>query len=473
MQIPILETFRELDRAPRKFLLFSAINVVSWQCIAGSVLVLFGREIGMPPSWVGFLMSFMPLSMTLVALTVPLVNRFGPRRLMLTTWLIRNLVACSVFTMPWATARWGPRAAWYVLLAATLGFCLARATGAGGWFPWLHEVVRPNQRGVYFSAETMAIHLVTVAVTFTLALILRGDPGPNRFLLVYGIGIAAGLFSLVRMARVPGGRALQDIEPTAAVVASYRAVFRDRAFLVFVPTAALCFSCTSWLGSSLVLYMRDALGFPSRTVMAVMTGLSAGILLTIRYWARFAEHSGSGRAMFLTLTAHSLVALACLTLWPGAPWTRYAIAPLVALSGVFGAACWMAAHRAMLNYVKSPGRVAYTNTWQVGASIVLGITPILAGLFINDWSLWGFRLCFLISGLAGLACAAACLWVVRDGAPLEISLTQLASPALPMRTLARILWVTVGLDESNRPQTATGSRPPDRNHEPISGKDTS
>lgn len=450
MQIPIVSNIQELDRAPRKFLLFTVFNVISWQCIVGQVLILLARKVEMPPSRVGFLISFMPLSIVLVAGTIPLVMRLGPKRLMFGTWMLRNIFACSVFLMPWAIDRWGSQTAWHVLMCATLGFCLIRAMGVGGWFPWLHEVIPEHQRAAYFSAETSVAQLVNVAVMFGQALMLRGDPGLGRFLFIYGVGISSGFFSLVWMSRVPGGGAAQETVSMHGSFRSYAAALADRPFVCFVLTAVLSFSSVAWMTASIVMFMRDALMLFSSEIMTFMALGSTGILLTVRFWARFADHSGSGRAMFKTLTGHAVAALACIFLIPGTPWAIYALIPLVLFTLIFQGAFWLAAHRAMLYYVKESNRVGYTNLWMLGSALSLGVTPILAGAAIDAWGIWGFRLCFAISGVAGLCCAVVCRLVVQDGEPFEPSVSQMLNPLLPIRMLARIAWITLGLHESNR-----------------------
>jgi hypothetical protein len=373
----------------------------------------------MPPAWVGFLISFTPISMTLIVATGLLVMRWGPKRVMLVGWMLRNLVVCTVFLMPWAMARGGPRTAWYVLTGSALGFCFMRAIGAGGWLPWLHEVVPEGQRGAYFSAEAAVTQLLNVVVALVQALVLRGDPGVNRFLVVYGVGIGAGFISLMWMYRVPGGQATTRQPSIQADVASYRSALADRSFLRFVMTASLCLSSTSWLGASAVLYMRDGMSLSSRTIMVITAIGSIGVMVTIRRWARFAERRGSARGMSLALAGHALAALTCLGLIPGASWTPYALGPVMVLASMFGSAFWMTTNRAMLNYVKASNRVGYTNLWTLVTSMALGLTPILAGMAINYGHIWGFRLCFAIAGLAGLACARISRRVVKDHGPVQ------------------------------------------------------
>jgi sugar phosphate permease len=173
-------------------------------------------------------------------------------------------------------------------------------------------------------------------------------------------------------------------------------------------------------------------------------------MLSVRYWARFAEHSGSGPGIALALTGHCAAALGCLALIPGAPWTPYALAPLFILTSIFGSAFWMTAHRAMLGYVKASDRVGYTNVWTLANAIALGVTPILVGMVIEQWHLWGFRLCFCISGIAGGCCALAGYWILREDRPVRLLGLGRPRLLLPMYILATIGLITLGLHESNR-----------------------
>jgi len=451
VQVPIVSSLRELDSAPRRFLLFIAFNVVSWQCIIGPALTLLARKIGMPPSWVGFLNSFTPLSQVLVICTVQLITRLGSKPVMLTAWLLRNLITCTVFLLPWAMTGHGQRAGWYVLMGSMLGFCLMRAIGSGGWFPWLHEVVPGKQRAAYFSTEAAITHLLNVLVSFVIAYILLGDPGINRYLVIYGIGICSGLGSLTWMSRVPGGRGADRPVTFRDSYEPYKVALTDRRFLVFVLVASLCYSSLAWLGLALVLYMRDALHMSPGIIMALTAAGSIGILFTIRYWGRFADYSGSGVSMSLALTGHALTALLFLALLPGASYTLYVLSALYVLVCIFSAAFSVSANRALLNMIRADSRVGYSNVWTVGTAVAGGVTPIIVGLAIEYFNLWGFRACFTIAGAMGLACAIACRWVVRDGKATVKPATRNVPSGQPIDTLVNIVRITVGQHESNRP----------------------
>lgn len=449
MQPPIVSGLRELDSAPRRFLLFIAFNVVSWQCIIGPALVLLARKIDMPPSWVGFLISFTPLSTLLVVLTVQLVMRLGPRRVMLTAWFLRNLITCTVFLMPWAIVHHGQRAGWYVLLTATLGFCLMRAVGAGGWFPWLHEVVPESQRSTYFGSEAAITQLLNVGVAVGQALILHGNPGLDRYLYIYGIGIAAGLLSLTWMRRVPGGAGVKTPFSWHDIHLPYRETLADRPFLVFVAVTSLCLLTTTCFGSSWVLYSRDVLGYTSNKIMYITAAASFGVILTIRPWTRFAEHNGSGPCMFLTLATHSVLSLLFIGNVPGAPWSAWGVMPIIVLMNSFGTAFIVAANRGMLNYFQPDSRLGYSNIWTVGTSLAYGLAPIYAGQCIQHVGLWGYRICFMLCGFGGLLMAFTCLVAVKERAARPAHGFTFGPLGL-VRTAVRIVTITAGFDVSNR-----------------------
>ncbi len=450
MPIPLISDFQKLSQAPQRFLVFSTFNVFSWFSLVGPVVVLFGRTIDMPASWIGFLLSFMPLSMLLVMITIPLVTRFGPKKLMIVTWIGRNLAASLVFFIPWALHAHGARASWIVLLTAVLSFCLVRAAGVGGWFPWLHEVVPEKEQNTFFSTETALAQFCIVVVTLSQAAILGKDPGVSHFMVIYAFGIVAGLISALWLSRVPGGKSTYNPEFPQSSFTSYRAAWKDKPYIRFVFTTGICFSCLAWINSSLVLYMRDALHFNDLRIMLIMSAGNLCVLFTIHFWGRFAEQSGTGQAAVLAMVGHSCAALGYLLLPPGAPWTAWLIPVAFVISCVLNSAYWTLTHRHMIQVVDEEHKVGYTNIWILGTALSLGLTPIFAGYIIEHLHLTGYRIAFSVAGFGGLIAALANFWVVFDRKPLRSALDELINPTLPIRTLARIAWVTVGLHSSNR-----------------------
>jgi len=325
-----------------------------------------------------------------------------------------------------------------------------RAIGSGGWLPWLHEVVPDGQRGIYFSTESAITQLLNVVIMLGQAYVLRSATSLTPFLTIYAVGIISGLISLLWMWRVPGGKGQEIDDAVRETYQTYCVALKDKHFVLFVMTAALCFSATSWLSSASVMYMRDVLKVSQKHIMEMSAAASFGILLTIRAWGRFAEHSGSARAMFKSLFGHSAAALLFLLATPTQEYLKTVLVIGVVFSGILGAAFWTATHKAMLGYIPPEHRVGYSIIWTAGTALALGGTPILAGYLIEHFDYTGFQICFTISGLLGILCSIACRYIVAEKETSSPDIREILNPVLPIRTLIRIAWITLGLDESNR-----------------------
>lgn len=399
--------------------MFIVFNVISWQCIAGPALVLFARHIDMPASWVGFLVSFMPMSMLLIVCTTGAITRLGSKRVMMASWLARNIVSCSVFAMPLAVSYYGPRAAWYTLMGATLGFCVLRAVGAGGWLPWLHEVVPQHQRGTYFSMEAAVSQSLNILVMLGQGLALQGNPGTGRYLGIYGAGVAVGLASLLWMSRIPGGKGQSGPARELGAIATYRKAIGDTPYARFVVLASLSFGVLSLFTTAALLYMRDALLMPSNGIMYLTAAGSAAVLLTVRFWGRTSDRRGSSPVCAATMAGHSaFCALALLALPQFGAFSRGLIMAVVVANAIFCAAFGIAANRAMLNRVNVAYRVGYANFWTVSTAIAMAIAPIVAGFLIDHGGAWGYRACFLLAMALGLLCAWRLPAVIGDAKTL-------------------------------------------------------
>ncbi|HOK09671.1 MAG TPA: hypothetical protein PLT82_04930 [Candidatus Hydrogenedens sp.] len=417
-RFPLIRAVTELHTAPRKYLAFTAFNVISWQCIVGPAMVLFARTIGMPADKVGLLISFMPFTTILTIFMVPLVTRVGPKNLMLYTWLIRNLIMLPIFAMPFVIAHYGNQAGWTLLITLTLGFCLARAFGSGGWLPWLHEVIPYEQRGLYFSAEAGTVQLVNVGILLSQGFFLGKNPNVNQFLVIYAVGIFGGLLSLFWMARVPGGMGQKISIQMRDFYMPYTYVLKDKTYLLFLIPAFFSLSATNWFGSVIVLYLRDILKLSEKNILIINSAGSLFIMLTAPAWGRYSDSYGSSPAILRALLCHALLVLPFIEFIPRYPWVYYLVPVLVVLITVFSAAFWTSIHRAMLNMVPEKLRIPYTNLWAVTSGLSLGITPVLAGQIIRRWDWHGFQFCFITSGVLCLICAGLCYITIKEQKPL-------------------------------------------------------
>ncbi len=449
-KIPITRAVIELNTAPRKYLAFTSFNVISWQCIVGPAMVLFARTIGMPADRVGILISLLPFTTLLAVFMVPFVTRIGPKNLMLYTWFIRNLIMIPIFAMPFVMARYGEKAGWALLITLTLGFCLARAVGAGGWLPWLHEVVPYEQRGLYFSAEAGTVQLVNVAILLSQGFFLGKSPTVGQFLIIYAVGILGGLLSLFWMARVPGGKGRQTSIRWADFYRPYGPVLKDKTYLLFLIPAFLSLSATNWFSSIYVLYLRDVLKLSEKSILTISSLGSLFIMLTAPAWGRYSDRFGSSPAILRALLCHALLVIPFVEFIPRYPWVYYLVPVLIVLITIFSAAFWTSVHRAMLNMVPESQRIPYTNLWTVTSGLALGITPIFAGQIIYRFPWTGFQICFIASGILCFISAVLCYVTIKEQKDYsQMPLIEFLNPKTAITAVLEGFSISFGFSRNN------------------------
>lgn len=447
----IAQDLRDLPPSARHFLLFSGINLISWQCIVGQVLVLFGRAIGMPPPWVGMLLSFVPLSMLLVIFSIPLVETYGSRKLLTFTWLIRNLMVAPILAIPLAVNYWGPESAWYILLFATLGFALVRAIGVGGWFPWLHEIIPQDKMGTYFSIEMLWMQILNILVSFGIALILSTSESLNGFYWVYAIGMTAGFLSVLYIKRIPGGSGKSSTIPAIEKFSVIIFAINDKKFRHFMALVVISLSAIMWLNVSSVLYLRDILGFSDSRIMLFMTTAAVGIAFAIIFGFKYAEKFRSNGVMAVLMAVFSVVAASWCGLLPHVAWLVYLTIPIITLGFVLNAGLLIFASKGMMTLVHERNRTGYTSMWIIGTSVSNGLPPILAGWLIGVFHLQGYRICFLVSSFCAMIVSILWSRFLIEDAELIPNIHHIVKPTQPLRSLQRIVWMILHNKKNRKP----------------------
>ena len=144
-------------------------------------------------------------SPTIQLAVAPLVNRFGPKAIMLTGWTARTVVAVFLLVVPAAAARYGPAGATNALLGIIGLFCLFRALGMSSWLPLLQEIVPVGLRGEFVGRLEVLRHVSIIAASLLTALYLLGTRDLGPFLHVLAVGVVTAAVGLA-FASSPAGR---------------------------------------------------------------------------------------------------------------------------------------------------------------------------------------------------------------------------------------------------------------------------
>lgn len=371
-------TREEREAAQGNLLRFSAFNALSFEILAGQILILFARQVGASVSQIGLLSSLLPFASIIQLGVAPLVNRFGPRALILAGWGARTVVAAGLFFVPLAAERAGADAATRVLLAVMLAFYLCRALGMSSWLPIIQEIVPPEDRGTYLSRQEWLRQVSILGIAVVTAIYLLGAHGLGRFMQLIAVGVAAAAWSLVYLWRLPNtGLAAEALDREYLQRAA--APLRDPLFRRYLAFSLSLRAVLSAFTPFVVVFLRDGLQLPASGVIAVNTLGSVGAILTLGRWGRWSDRVGAKPALAVSLGGLA-VGLALWLFAGSSPLWRWAGVPGISLLlGVFTGGVTVSMSKFELGFIPVRGRAHYVAANVTAVGLAGGCATLAAG----------------------------------------------------------------------------------------------
>ncbi len=427
-----------LAPGPRRFLAFLFMNVMSWMCLIGTVMVLHARALGIGRGTVGILYALLYFAGACGLLTKPLAERYGSKRLLMAGWTARYLLVLPVVFTPLAYAHWGARPAAVLLFATCAMFSITRSLAGIAWSSWLHEIVPAKQLGLFYALETMMTRALIVAFGVFCYFGLGNQPPLWRFAAVAGFGVACGLASVRLLGRIPGGEPLADESGGGTRRGSYRQLFRDRLFLGFLGSAAAFNFVYVGQGLMVALTLRDHLGLGAGLILMLTSVGSLLTLVTTQRWRRVADQHGSP----VVMTANGLLVVACLAVLG---WLRPGQAPMWLLAlvcmllPVAETGHYMACSRGFMLRMKSDNRQAYNAVWSAGTNVLSGVAAVCVGFWLQGGDALHFRTAAWGLALLMLAIAIVNLRLPVPEADACQGASQVYDSANPLLSMGNVL----------------------------------
>ncbi len=425
-----------LSEGAQRFLVFIFLNVISWQCLIGAIMVLHARALGVDRGAVGILFSLLYFAGALGFITKPLAERHGSKRILMAGWTVRYLLVLPIVGTPLALHWWGAKAAAALLFVTISLFCITRSLAVVAWSSWIHEIVPAMQLGRFYTIETVVTRILTVAFGVLAFVALGKGAEVWRFAAIAAFGVIAGLSSLRLLRRVPGGAAVSH--KRGPLHGSYRIVLRDRMFMGFMGCTALFNMIYVSATLLLALMLRDRLNIGAGTILLLMSCGNILAVPTTTRWRRIADRHGSPVVMAGNglLVVFSLVALGFMR--PGrAPLPLLVL--ICALIPIAESGNYMAVSRGYMLRMRPRVRHACNTIWSAGTNIMSGVASVFMGFWLQRGEGFAFRSAAWGAALLLLTAVwvALHLPVPQSDSPHDAS--PVYDPRQPLRSLGRVL----------------------------------
>jgi len=366
-------------------LAFSVFNsVFCVLTIFGSVFILFMDELGLDKVRIGVVLSLLPFAGLLALVIAPAVARFGLKRTFLVFWTLRKAVMALLLLSPWILSRYGEDVTFVFVAAVVLAFAVCRAVAETADYPWLQEVIPDSIRGKFGAVNTMVGTLAVLVALGAASYTIGRSESLNRFVVLIGVGVAAGLLSAWARWFVPGGAPVREGQSETAHFKAMRASLSDRNFLVFLLGVGAVFLGTVSVGSFIPLYLKQQVGLPAGKVVLLEIGTYSGMLVSSFLWGWAADRYGSKPVMLTGLSG----VLPFPIFWfmiPRHSELSFPIAATIAFVGGCVATAWIMGMNRYLYVSAVPGeqKTAYMAVYYAWFGLMTGLAPLFSGWLLH------------------------------------------------------------------------------------------
>ena len=285
---------------------FDVLNLGAYYCAAGPALGLYIKYLGANTTYMGLVMACMPACQLLQFFVASHIERWGIKRVMMGSLMMRNFVHLFLALLPFL-AGWGigvgeqgkagPLLVW--LFVVMLGFDLCQGLGFAGWMAWVNWLVPEKFRGRYFAFEQMMNNIGQMCFAGVAGWILGAQGSHFNFGSLFLLGAICGWTSIAFLGRISAIPKKADANKSPALhfgwVATIwrRPEFRKMMYVIWAHQLMLT------VGYFFVYFQKDRLHLTDQFLMIMTTFGIAGGVLSVYVWGTLADRFGSKPVMAL------------------------------------------------------------------------------------------------------------------------------------------------------------------------------
>jgi len=321
---------------------FDVLNLGAYYCAAGPALGLYIKYLGGSTTYMGLVMACMPACQLLQIFVAPHLERWGIKKIMVASLLMRNIMHFLLAMLPFlagffCSSAGDSNAGFFAqptallliaLFVVMLGFDLCQGLGFSGWMTWVNWLVPEKYRGRYFAFEQMMNNVGQIGFSAVAGWILGAQGSHFNYGSIFLMGAVCGGASLLFLRKVPAIPKKTDKAEFRSLNLSWIGLiwgvkpFRRMMYVICAHQLMLS------VGYFFIYFQKDSLHLTDRFIMVMTTVGIAGGVLSVYIWGNLADRFGSKPVMALAYYLIMGVAIFWVGLGLGLPLSQ---APLLLL----------------------------------------------------------------------------------------------------------------------------------------------
>ena len=342
---------------------------------------------------------------------------------------------------------------WVLVAVIGLSSLLGSLSGIG-WSAWMGELVPEDIRGSYFGKRNMissAAGLIAVVAAGKFVSIWESrfsEENPYSFVIVFIVGVVAGLLSSWFLALVPDSEGVAADKPTIEPAGSmFLKPLKDRNFLLLVLFVSAWTFSAQLAGPFYGVFMIEHLkiGFSTITIFGLFATLAT--LFMMKIWGPISDKLGNKPIIMVCVVFLVFVPFIWIVALPGKYYLQVLAAHLIA--GAFSAGVSLSQFNILIKLSPSQGRSTYMAIFSAMTGFIGALAPLAGGKAVTALTGMGFSVySYSVTSLHLVFIASAILQALSLLVLVAVNEPASASPVAVLIQLRNDLNLQTGISSS-------------------------
>ncbi|MDP8267018.1 MAG: MFS transporter [Candidatus Aceula meridiana] len=405
------------EKIQNKALTFSildgAFSAIMGSLAGGMFLMGFALKIlKARPEQIGFLAALPMLANLIQIFGSYLIEKTGKKKMLCfmcvvisrLLWVVIIILPIAIFS---SFSDWRV----FVLMAVIAVSSLLGSLSGVAWLAWMSDLVPENTRGTYFGKRNMIASACGTVVILAAGKFLSlwesrfGEESPYSYIIIFSLGLAAGLIATWFLMRVPEVEIFKQTQKSSMDFSLFLKPLKNKNFLALIIYVSCWIFGVQLAAPYYGVFMINILKIDFSTITIFGTFAMLATLFMMKIWGPISDKLGNKPVIIVS----GLILAAIPLLWIVALPKNYYMPILAAhlLTGAFMAGVSLSQFNILIKLSPREGRSVYLALFAAITGVIGGIAPIIGGwlskIFENlhvmlfSYEISNLHLIFLIS----------------------------------------------------------------------------